>query len=127
MNMKMCATSDVAKEWDKIDWNKANAYVKKLQMRIVKAHQEGKHGRVKFPPLMIEDHGIGGILPIIYPIGGPLHPRLQLLGGDDIAFRSHFGCKICQSRPCHNGSAENDHQQRGKEGRAHLSHDMMPP
>lgn len=47
MDMKMCAASDVAKEWDKIDWNKANAYVKKLQMRIVKAHQEGKHGRVK--------------------------------------------------------------------------------
>ena len=32
MNMKMCATSDVAKAWDSIDWNKANAYVKKLQM-----------------------------------------------------------------------------------------------
>ena len=47
MDMKMCAASDVAKEWDKIDWNKANAYVKKLQMRIVKAYQEGKHGRVK--------------------------------------------------------------------------------
>ena len=47
MNSKMCATSDVAKEWDKIDWNKAEAYVKKLQMRIVKAHQSGKHGKVK--------------------------------------------------------------------------------
>ena len=23
MDMKMCAASDVAKEWDKIDWNKA--------------------------------------------------------------------------------------------------------
>ena len=34
MNMKMCATSDVAKAWNSIDWNKANAYVKKLQMRI---------------------------------------------------------------------------------------------
>ena len=39
--MKMCATSDVAKAWNSIDWNKANAYVKKLQMRIVKAHQQG--------------------------------------------------------------------------------------
>ena len=39
MNMKMCATSDVAKAWNSIDWNKANAYVKKLQMRIVKAHK----------------------------------------------------------------------------------------
>ncbi len=47
MDMKMCATSDVAKGWDKIDWNKAEAYVKKLQMRIVKAHQSGKHGKVK--------------------------------------------------------------------------------
>ena len=46
-NMKMCATSDVAKAWDSIDWNKANAYVKKLQMRIVKAHQQGRTGKVK--------------------------------------------------------------------------------
>lgn len=44
MNMK---TSDVAKAWDSIDWNKANAYVKKLQMRIVKAHQQGRTGKVK--------------------------------------------------------------------------------
>lgn len=47
MNMKMCATSDVAKAWNSIDWNKANAYVKKLQMRIVKAHQQGRTGKVK--------------------------------------------------------------------------------
>lgn len=47
MNMKMCATSDVAKDWNSIDWNKANAYVKKLQMRIVKAHQQGRTGKVK--------------------------------------------------------------------------------
>ena len=47
MNMKMCATSDVAKEWNSINWNKANAYVKKLKMRIVKAHQQGRTGKVK--------------------------------------------------------------------------------
>ena len=47
MDMKMCATSDVAKGWDKIDWNKANAYVKKLQMRIVKAQKEGHYSKVK--------------------------------------------------------------------------------
>ena len=47
MNMKMCATSDVAKAWDSIDWNKANAYVKKLQMRIVEDHQLGKTAKVK--------------------------------------------------------------------------------
>ncbi|MGN8767815.1 group II intron reverse transcriptase/maturase [Blautia massiliensis (ex Liu et al. 2021)] len=35
------------KAWDSIDWNKANAYVKKLQMRIVKAHQQGRTGKVK--------------------------------------------------------------------------------
>lgn len=32
MNGKTCATSDIAKAWDSIDWNKAEAYVKKLQM-----------------------------------------------------------------------------------------------
>ena len=37
----------VAKAWNSIDWNKANAYVKKLQMRIVKAHQQGRTGKVK--------------------------------------------------------------------------------
>ena len=47
MNMKMCATSDVAKAWNSIDWNKANAYVKKLQMRIVKAQKEGHYSKVK--------------------------------------------------------------------------------
>ena len=47
MNGKTCATSDVAKAWDRIDWNKAEAYVKKLQMRIVKAHQQGRTGKVK--------------------------------------------------------------------------------
>ena len=47
MDMKMCATSDAASEWESIDWNKAEAYVKKLQMRIVKAYQEGRYGKVK--------------------------------------------------------------------------------
>ena len=28
MNGKTCATSDAAKAWDSIDWNKAEAYVK---------------------------------------------------------------------------------------------------
>ena len=36
-----------AEEWSSIDWNKARAYVKKLQMRIVKAQQEGHYSKVK--------------------------------------------------------------------------------
>lgn len=47
MNMKMCATSDVTRQWESIDWNKADRYVKNLQMRIVKAFQEGKKNKVK--------------------------------------------------------------------------------
>lgn len=46
MNGKTCATSDAAKAWDSIDWNKAEAYVKKLQMRIVKAHQQDRQGKI---------------------------------------------------------------------------------
>lgn len=47
MNVKACASSDVAEKWESIDWNKAKSYVKKLQMRIVKAVKEGRHNKVK--------------------------------------------------------------------------------
>ena len=47
MNEKSCAPTCRAGNWDSIDWNKARAYVKKLQMRIVKAQQEGHYSKVK--------------------------------------------------------------------------------
>ena len=47
MNGKPCASPNVAASWDIIDWNQARAYVKKLQMRIVKAVKEGRHNKVK--------------------------------------------------------------------------------
>lgn len=39
MNEKSCAPTCKVEDWASIDWNKARAYVKKLQMRIVKAQQ----------------------------------------------------------------------------------------
>lgn len=36
MNEKSCAPTCRAENWDSIDWNKARAYVKKLQMRMEK-------------------------------------------------------------------------------------------
>ena len=47
MNGKPCASSGRAQDWQSIDWNKARAYVKKLQMRIVKAQKEGHYSKVK--------------------------------------------------------------------------------
>ena len=47
MNAKACAPSNAPKNWDSIDWKKAAAYVKKLQMRIAKAQKEGRHNKVK--------------------------------------------------------------------------------
>ena len=47
MNGKPCASSHKAICWETIDWQKANAYVKKLQMRIVKAQKEGHYSKVK--------------------------------------------------------------------------------
>ena len=47
MNTKVCASSDVVKAWKQIDWKRATVYVEKLQMRIVKAHQDGRHNKVK--------------------------------------------------------------------------------
>lgn len=47
MNSKMCATTNIANSWESIDFVKAEIYVKKLQMRIVKAWKLGKFNRVK--------------------------------------------------------------------------------
>ena len=47
MNAKACATSGIVAAWTQIDWQKAESYVKKLQKRIVKAHLDGRQGKVK--------------------------------------------------------------------------------
>lgn len=47
MNRKLCAPADRVQSWESIDWKKAEAYVKKLQMRIVKAQKEGHYSKVK--------------------------------------------------------------------------------
>ena len=47
MNGKPCASSNKVQSWESIDWTKARAYVKKLQMRIVKAQKEGHYSKVK--------------------------------------------------------------------------------
>ena len=47
MNRKLCAPADKAQSWKSVDWKKAEAYVKKLQMRIVKAQKGGHYNKVK--------------------------------------------------------------------------------
>lgn len=42
-----CAPTDNSGGWTSIDWNRAEAAVKKLQVRIVKAQKEGKWNKVK--------------------------------------------------------------------------------
>lgn len=46
-NKKSCAPTDNSRGWASIDWNKAEAAVKKLQVRIVKAQKAGKWNKVK--------------------------------------------------------------------------------
>ncbi len=47
MNSKMCAASDADLRWSQIEWQTAKSYVKKLQIRIVKAQKEGRYNKVK--------------------------------------------------------------------------------
>ena len=47
MYRKLCAPTNNANSWEVIDWQKAEAYVKKLQMRIVKAQKEGHYNKIK--------------------------------------------------------------------------------
>ena len=41
------APSTALHDWEAIDWNKAVAHVRRLQMRIAKSFREGKHGKAK--------------------------------------------------------------------------------
>ena len=41
------ASSDRVRYWQGIDWARCHREVRRLQARIVKAQQAGKHGRVK--------------------------------------------------------------------------------
>lgn len=42
-----CAPISETKPWHQIDWGRANAYVRRMQARIVKATKEGCWGKVK--------------------------------------------------------------------------------
>ena len=47
MNGKPCASPGIATCWEAIDWQKAIAYFKYLQVRILKAQKERKYSKVK--------------------------------------------------------------------------------
>jgi RNA-directed DNA polymerase len=42
-----CASSGPAAQWERINWSHCELKVRRLQARIVKATQEGRHGKVK--------------------------------------------------------------------------------
>ncbi|SFL93063.1 group II intron reverse transcriptase/maturase [Nitrosomonas communis] len=43
----VCASPDIDSLWHRIDWAEAHRYVRRLQVRIAKATQEGRWGKVK--------------------------------------------------------------------------------
>jgi RNA-directed DNA polymerase len=47
MNTTVCASSHLKVDWHSIDWAKCYQTVRRLQVRIAKAQQEGKRGKVK--------------------------------------------------------------------------------
>ena len=47
MNGQPCASPGRPQDWESIGWNMTRDYVKKLQVRIVKALKEGRTGKVK--------------------------------------------------------------------------------
>jgi RNA-directed DNA polymerase len=47
VEQSMCAASGLADQWEQIDWSQCEQKVRRLQARIVKATQEGRHGKVK--------------------------------------------------------------------------------
>ena len=47
VEQSMCAASGLASQWERIDWSQCEQRVRRLQARIVKATQEGRHGKGK--------------------------------------------------------------------------------
>src|ERR1700691_6727370 len=47
VEQSMCAASGLASQWERINWAQGEQRVRRLQARIVKATQEGRHGKVK--------------------------------------------------------------------------------
>ena len=47
VEQSMCAASGPATQWGQVNWSQCEQKVRRLQARIVKATQEGRHGRVK--------------------------------------------------------------------------------
>jgi len=47
VEQSMCAASGLEAQWEQINWSQCEQQVRRLQARIVKATQEGRHGKVK--------------------------------------------------------------------------------
>src|SRR5580658_7759819 len=47
VEQSMCAASNPAAQWEQIEWSRCEQKVRRLQARIVKATQEGRHNKVK--------------------------------------------------------------------------------
>src|ERR1700723_4755393 len=47
VEQSMCAASGPASQWEQIDWSQCEQKVRRMQERIIKATQEGRHGKVK--------------------------------------------------------------------------------
>jgi RNA-directed DNA polymerase len=47
VEQSMCAASGPEAQWEQINWSQCELNVRRLQERIVKATQEGRHGKVK--------------------------------------------------------------------------------
>jgi RNA-directed DNA polymerase len=58
------APSTMGSTWESIDWQQVTAHVRRLQMRIAKAFQEGKHGKVKSLQWILSHSFYGKLLAI---------------------------------------------------------------
>ena len=59
MEQSMCAASGPASQWEQIDWSQCERKGRRLQARIVKATQEGRHGKVKALQWLLTHSSVG--------------------------------------------------------------------
>jgi len=64
MNATACAPSHPTSLWDSIDWARAEADVKRLQMRIAQATRDGRWNKVKALQRMLTHSFYGKVLAV---------------------------------------------------------------
>ena len=95
VEQSMCAASGPAAQWEQIEWSRCEQKVRRLQARIVKATQEGRHNKVKALQWLLT-HSFSGRALAVKRV---THNKGKNTPGVERSNLEHVGIQIQDHRP----------------------------